>query len=86
MFSFCRRIVVAVALFVLCGLVTTCNAQDADGRPVHVALVSSVKEKFDDLGPRSKFAVGAAGGFVATRIALGSAMTALKVGALAFIT
>ena len=79
-----HRQVAALIIVLLLGLVKVCNGQDQE--PPHVAFLSSMKEKFDDMGPRSKFAVGAAGGFVVTRIALGTAMTAIKIGALAYVT
>ncbi|KAL7569094.1 hypothetical protein ACA910_016929 [Epithemia clementina (nom. ined.)] len=75
-----KKIVAILAMFILGFSIRTCRAQDAE------SVLSSIREKYDKLGPKSKFAVGAAGGFVATRIALGTAMTAVKVGALAYVT
>jgi hypothetical protein len=48
--------------------------------------LSFVRDKFDGLEPRGKFIAGAAAGFVGCRVALGSAVTAIKVGAAAFLT
>lgn len=48
--------------------------------------IAFVRNKFDGLDKRGKFIAGAAAGFVGSRIALGSAMTVIKVGAVAFIT
>eukprot|EP00522_Entomoneis_paludosa_P011076 CAMPEP_0172441088 /NCGR_PEP_ID=MMETSP1065-20121228/1662_1 /TAXON_ID=265537 /ORGANISM="Amphiprora paludosa, Strain CCMP125" /LENGTH=129 /DNA_ID=CAMNT_0013190263 /DNA_START=165 /DNA_END=554 /DNA_ORIENTATION=- len=48
-------------------------------------VVATVQDKFSSLGPKGKAAVGAAAGFVTTRIVLGSALTAIKVGAIAVI-
>ena len=79
-----KKIMALLAMFLL-GSLTACEAQGADEGPLHATFVS-MKEKFDSLGSRSKFAVGAAGGFVVTRFALGTAMTAVKVGALAYVT
>ena len=45
-----------------------------------------VRNKFDALDNRGKFIAGAAAGFVVSRVAVGSAMTVVKVGAVAFVT
>ena len=50
------------------------------------SLLDQAHDKFDALDDKGKFVVGTAVGFLGTRILLGSAMTAIKMGAVAFIT
>jgi hypothetical protein len=49
-------------------------------------LISSVKQKYDTLSPKGKFAAGCTLGFVGSRVALSTAVTCVKVGAAAYIT
>lgn len=44
------------------------------------------QKKYETLSPKGQFVAGATVGFVGTRIAAGSAISAFKVGAIAFIT
>jgi hypothetical protein len=49
-------------------------------------VLEKVQEQFDSLDSRGKFWVGAATGFVGSRLVLTSAVTAVKVAGVAFIT
>jgi len=49
-------------------------------------IIGTIKEKYDGLNPKQRFWAGAAAGFVGSRLALSSAMTAIKIGGVAFIT
>jgi hypothetical protein len=49
-------------------------------------VLDKVQEQFDSLDPRGKFWAGAAVGFVGSRLALSSAVTAVKVAGVAFVT
>jgi hypothetical protein len=51
-----------------------------------VGALEKVQEQFDSLDGRGKFWVGAAVGFVGSRLALSSAVTVVKVGGVAFVT
>jgi hypothetical protein len=48
-------------------------------------VLDRFKEQFDDLDTRGKFGVGAAVGFVGSRLALSSAVTAVKVAGVALV-
>jgi hypothetical protein len=49
------------------------------------SALDTVKKQFDSLEPRGKFWAGAAVGFVGSRLALSSAVTAVKVAGVAFV-
>ena len=65
----------------------TCAVAQQEQVPTHSSsLLDQAHDKFDALDDKGKFVVGTAVGFLGTRILLGSAMTAIKMGAIAFIT
>jgi hypothetical protein len=68
----CIMVVLAVAL-------PCTSAKEAGG------ILDTVKEQFASLEPRGKFSVGAAVGFVGSRLALRSAITAVKVAGVALV-
>ena len=49
------------------------------------SLVSQLKEKYDELPDKGKFATGAFAGFVGSRMAVKSAVSIVKVAGAAFI-
>ena len=71
----------ALLLVLLLGSVSAGRRGNDDGGPL-----AFVRDKFASLDNRGKFIAGAAAGFVGSRIAVGSAMTVVKVGAVAFVT
>ena len=77
-----RRLVSTLLLLLLCALTTPVSARGDD----EVRPLAFVRDKFDALDKKGKFIAGAAAGFVGSRIAVGSAMTVVKVGAAAFVT
>lgn len=77
-----RRLVSTLLLLLLCALTTRVSARRDD----EVRPLAFVRDKFDALDKKGKFIAGAAAGFVGSRIAVGSAMTVVKVGAAAFVT
>uniref|UniRef100_A0A7S3DPF4 Uncharacterized protein n=1 Tax=Entomoneis paludosa TaxID=265537 RepID=A0A7S3DPF4_9STRA len=87
MISAYRRTIGLLLVFLLCSWQSfTCHAQeDPNFEEVAGGVVATVQDKFESLGPKGKAAVGAAVGFVTTRILLRSALTAIKVGAIAVI-
>lgn len=58
----------------------------AKGDDENENFLSVLRNKYDGLPPRGKFIAGAAVGFVGSRLAIGSAVGALKVAGVAFIT
>ena len=71
----------------LCTMTCTVVAQQEQQIPTQSSsLLEQAHDKFDALDDKGKFVVGTAVGFLGTRILLGSAMTAIKMGAIAFIT
>lgn len=49
------------------------------------ADAQSIKEHYDSLSPKGKFAVGAGVGYVGAKVVVGSAVKAIKVAGAAFI-
>lgn len=49
------------------------------------AAAASLKEKYDSLPPKGKFATGAFVGFVGAKAFVGSAVKAIKIGGAAFV-
>lgn len=49
-------------------------------------LMTKLKQKYDSLTPKGKFAASCTVSFVGSRIALNSAVKCIKIGAAAFIT
>jgi hypothetical protein len=68
---------IMVAFAVACPCI---SAKETEG------VLEKVQEQFDSLDPRGKFWVGAAAGFVGSRLALSSAVTAVKVAGVVFVT
>eukprot|EP00527_Entomoneis_sp_CCMP2396_P002403 CAMPEP_0198150390 /NCGR_PEP_ID=MMETSP1443-20131203/50746_1 /TAXON_ID=186043 /ORGANISM="Entomoneis sp., Strain CCMP2396" /LENGTH=165 /DNA_ID=CAMNT_0043815675 /DNA_START=125 /DNA_END=622 /DNA_ORIENTATION=- len=77
-------------IFLLLGSLQSYSyAQDPDleeSKNAIQGVMVTVQEKFNSLDNKGKFIVGSAVGFIGTRVLLGSAMTAIKTGAVAFIT
>ena len=75
-------------LLAACLVLTTCifssGVKADDG--MESGPLEYFRKKYDGLSDKGRFITGATVGFVGTRIAAGSAMTAIKVGAVAFIT
>ena len=69
-----------VSIYVLV-LITMASAVKADSENV----LSYLREKYDDLPEKGKFATGAVVGFGASRIAIKSAVGVVKVAGAAFI-
>lgn len=60
------------------------NARAVDV-PTDDGLFGSIRSKYDSLSDQGKFAAAAVTSFIGTRMILGSAMGAIKIGAAAFI-
>jgi hypothetical protein len=77
-----------LSLLLACLLVLTCVptalAKADDG--MESGPLEYFQKKYETLSPKGQFVAGATIGFVGTRIAAGSAISAFKVGAIAFIT
>ena len=65
-----------ILLFLCCSVAVT-SAAAADAQ--------SLKEHYDSLSPKGKFAVGAGVGYVGAKVVVGSAVKAIKVAGAAFI-
>ena len=78
-----RRLVSTLFVLLLALALTTPISARGDDE---VRPLAFVRDKFDALDKKGKFIAGAAAGFVGSRIAVGSAMTVVKVGAAAFVT
>ena len=83
-FSFTRLLSSLLVSFLL--LLNSCVVSVSARRPEEEGPLAFVRDKFNALDNRGKFIAGAAAGFVGSRIAVGSAMTVVKVGAAAYIT
>ena len=66
-----------ILLFLCCSVAVTPAAAAADAQ--------SLKEHYDSLSPKGKFAVGAGVGFVGAKVVVGSAVKAIKVAGAAFV-
>jgi hypothetical protein len=66
-------------LFFLISMTSSTSSARAD------SLVSQLKEKYDELPAKGKFATGAFAGFVGSRMAVKSAVSIVKVAGAAFI-
>ena len=79
-----RYISELLKIFLLIFSSNICTVQVAadDGENVLIA----VKQKYNSLTPRGKFAAGCTFGFVGSRIAVNTAVSCLKFGVAAFIT
>ena len=65
-----------ILLFLCCSVAVT---------PAAAADAQSLKEHYDSLSPKGKFAVGAGVGYVGAKVVVGSAVKAIKVAGAAFI-
>ena len=65
-----------ILLFLCCSVSVT---------PAAAADAQSLKEHYDSLSPKGKFAVGAGVGYVGAKVVVGSAVKAIKVAGAAFI-
>jgi hypothetical protein len=77
--------VVSLRNFLTCIMVLFAAACPCTSAKEPEAVLDKFKEQFDSLDPRGKFWVGAATGFVGSRLALSSAVTAVKVAGVAFV-
>jgi hypothetical protein len=50
------------------------------------SALMQVKQKYDSLSPKGKFAAGCTLGFVGSRIAVNTAVSCMKIGVAAFVT
>lgn len=76
------RFAALLLVLLLSGSVSAGRRGASDGE----GPLAFVRDKFATLDNRGKFIAGAAAGFVGSRIVVGSAMTVVKVGAVAFVT
>ncbi len=67
----------------LCSVQTMARADDAKDSGGNI--VDSLKAAYDDLPPRGKLAVGAVAGFATSRVAVKTAVGAVKLAGAAFI-
>jgi len=66
-----------ILLFLCCSVAVTPAAAGANAQ--------SVKEHYDSLSPKGKFAVGAGVGYVGAKVVFGTAVKAIKVAGAAFV-
>jgi hypothetical protein len=78
--------VVSLRKFLTCFMVVFAVACPCTSAKETEGVLEKVQEQFDSLDPRGKFWVGAAAGFVGSRLALSSAVTAVKVAGVVFVT
>jgi hypothetical protein len=74
-------------LFVLLAfLLTSATTGSAAGLADEEGVFRSIKQKYDTLSSKGKFAAGCTIGFVGSRVALHTAVSCIKIGAAAYIT
>jgi hypothetical protein len=85
-YSNVSTMVVSLRKFLTCIMVVFAVAFPCTSAKETEGALEKLQEQFDSLDPRGKFWVGAAAGFVGSRLALSSAVTAVKVAGVAFVT
>lgn len=81
-----RKFYISIALSLLLFVSPAIAQEEEDASQVSSSPLKLIQEKYDGLPDKGKLAAGAAVGFVGSRVVLNSAMGAIKVAGVAFIT